>query len=129
MPEATNEPDKEESDEITEATMGSPAPAARSDAGVEHVALQFGQQLGPDLQSHSRARERVGLPMNTTESTYSATQGATYVGLHREMHDALRAQNPEWIEANGDCPTCDSYESRLAQLLGLSLAFEQSHAH
>ncbi|HKP01821.1 MAG TPA: hypothetical protein VJU77_00535 [Chthoniobacterales bacterium] len=67
--------------------------------------------------------------MNTTGSTNSATQGATYVGLQREMHDALRTQHPEWIEANGDCPTCDSYESRLAQLLGFSLAFEQGHAH
>jgi hypothetical protein len=29
-------------------------------------------------------------------------------------------QHPEWIEPTGDCPTCESYESRLAELLGLS---------
>jgi hypothetical protein len=32
----------------------------------------------------------------------------------------LRIQHPEWIEPNGDCSTCESYESRLAQLLGFS---------
>ena len=29
-------------------------------------------------------------------------------------------QHPEWVEPNGNSPTCDSYESRLAELLGLS---------
>ncbi len=40
--------------------------------------------------------------------------------LQNEIHDALRVQHPDWIEPNGDCPTCESYESRLADLLGLS---------
>jgi hypothetical protein len=40
--------------------------------------------------------------------------------LRQEIHDALRIQHPEWVEPNGDCPTCESYESRLAALLGLS---------
>jgi hypothetical protein len=40
--------------------------------------------------------------------------------LQNEIHDALRVQHPDWIEPNGDCPTCESYESRLAELLGLS---------
>jgi hypothetical protein len=31
-----------------------------------------------------------------------------------------RIQHPDWVESNGDCPTCDSYESRLAELLGLT---------
>ena len=39
--------------------------------------------------------------------------------LQREIHDALRVQHPEWVEPDGDCPTCESYESRLAELLGL----------
>jgi hypothetical protein len=42
------------------------------------------------------------------------------VQLQREIHDALRVQHPDWIEPDGDCPTCESYESRLAELLGLS---------
>jgi hypothetical protein len=32
----------------------------------------------------------------------------------QEIHDAVRVQHPDWVEPNGNCPTCDSYESRLA---------------
>jgi hypothetical protein len=45
----------------------------------------------------------------------------SYAQLQRQIHDALRAEHPEWVEPNGDCPTCESYESRLAELLGLPL--------
>jgi hypothetical protein len=44
----------------------------------------------------------------------------SYTQLQRQIHDALRAEHPEWVDANGDCPTCESYEARLAELLGLS---------
>jgi hypothetical protein len=44
----------------------------------------------------------------------------SYAELQQQMHDALRAEHPEWVQPNGDCPTCESYESRLAELLGLS---------
>ncbi|HEY4272106.1 MAG TPA: hypothetical protein VGM65_08870 [Candidatus Udaeobacter sp.] len=44
----------------------------------------------------------------------------SYPQLQRQIHDALRVEHPEWVEPNGDCPTCESYESRLAELLGLS---------
>jgi hypothetical protein len=40
--------------------------------------------------------------------------------LQQEIHDALRVQHPDWIEPDGDCPTCESYESRLAELLGFA---------
>jgi hypothetical protein len=40
--------------------------------------------------------------------------------LQRQIHEDLRIQHQERIGPNGDCPTCDSYESRLAELLGLS---------
>jgi hypothetical protein len=46
----------------------------------------------------------------------------SYAELQEQIHDALRVEHPEWVEANGDCPTCESYESRLAELLGLGLA-------
>jgi hypothetical protein len=46
----------------------------------------------------------------------------SYVELQRQIHDALRVEHPEWVRPNGDCPTCESYESRLAELLGLSSA-------
>jgi len=40
--------------------------------------------------------------------------------LQHEIHNALRAQHPDWVGPDGDCPTCESYELRLAELLGLS---------
>ncbi|PYL77014.1 MAG: hypothetical protein DMF26_05165 [Verrucomicrobia bacterium] len=44
----------------------------------------------------------------------------SYTELQRQIHDDLRVQHPEWIQPNGECPTCDSYESRLMELLGLA---------
>ena len=44
----------------------------------------------------------------------------TLFQLQQEIHDALRVQHPDWVEPDGNCPTCESYESRLADLLGLS---------
>jgi hypothetical protein len=41
----------------------------------------------------------------------------TYAELQKQIHDDLRIQHPEWVQSNGECPTCDSYEARLAQLL------------
>ena len=43
----------------------------------------------------------------------------SYGELQQQIHDALRVQHPEWVQPNGDCPTCESYELRLAELLGL----------
>lgn len=40
-----------------------------------------------------------------------------YRQLQRQIHHALREQHPEWLQPNGDSPTCDSYESRFAELL------------
>ena len=37
--------------------------------------------------------------------------------LRQQIHNDLRVQHPEWVEPNGGCPKCDSYESRLAELL------------
>jgi hypothetical protein len=37
--------------------------------------------------------------------------------LRQQIHDDLRIQHPEWVEPDGECPKCDSYESRLAELL------------
>jgi hypothetical protein len=43
----------------------------------------------------------------------------SYAELQEQMHDALREQHPEWIEANGECSACQLYESRFAEQLGL----------
>jgi hypothetical protein len=51
-----------------------------------------------------------------------------YVQLQQQVHEALRNEHPEWVEPNGECPTCEAYESRLAELLGLSSASEYHSA-
>ena len=52
----------------------------------------------------------------------------SYTQLQQQIHEALRVQHPEWVEPNGDCPTCESYESRLAELLRLSSPSEHRSA-
>ena len=42
---------------------------------------------------------------------------ATYADLRKQIHDDLRIQHPEWVQPNGESPTCDSYEARLVELL------------
>ena len=55
----------------------------------------------------------------------------TYAELRKQIHDDLRIQHPEWVQANGESPVCDSYESRLMELLdpltrrGFSESLEQ----
>ena len=44
----------------------------------------------------------------------------SYRELQQQIHQDLRIQHPDWIEPNGNCPACDSYELRLAELLGLT---------
>jgi hypothetical protein len=41
----------------------------------------------------------------------------TYTELRQQIHDDLRIQHPEWIQANGESPICDSYEARLVEEL------------
>jgi hypothetical protein len=52
----------------------------------------------------------------------------SYVQLQHQIHHALREQHPEWIEQNGDCPTCESYESRFLELLNLFQLNERKSA-
>ena len=67
-------------------------------------------------------------PENVFMNTGTAKQGSaklrgnwrqirTYADLQTQLHRDLMAQNPEWIDANGDCPTCESYDRRLAELI------------
>jgi hypothetical protein len=41
----------------------------------------------------------------------------TYTELRQQIHDDLRIQHPEWVQANGESPICDSYEARLMEEL------------
>jgi hypothetical protein len=40
----------------------------------------------------------------------------TYTELRQQIHKDLRIQHPEWVQANGESPMCDSYEARLEEL-------------
>jgi hypothetical protein len=52
-----------------------------------------------------------------TGSANMLHQMHTYAQLRRQIHDDLRMQHPEWVQPNGECPTCDSYETRLMKTL------------
>ncbi len=41
----------------------------------------------------------------------------THTELRQQIHHDLRIQHPEWVEPNGESPTCDSYEARLTEML------------
>jgi len=66
------------------------------------------------------------MKMNTSASSFGEIR--SYVQLQHQIHDALRQQHPEWIEQNGDCPTCESYESRFAELLDIFQSNERKSA-
>ena len=65
--------------------------------------------------------------MKTTRSSIRIPEILSYTELQREMHDALRAQQPEWIEADGKSPACDYYESLFAALLVSHRAHARAH--
>ena len=58
--------------------------------------------------------------VNLTKPMAVPHQIHTYTELQRQIHDDLRIQHPEWVQPNGECPTCDSYESRLTEMLDAS---------
>jgi hypothetical protein len=53
----------------------------------------------------------------STESIAMAHELHTYADLLEQIHNDLRIQHPEWIQQDGQSPTCDSYEARLMELL------------
>jgi len=81
---------------------------------------------GPAVATIRRSSISSDLKMNTPAS--SSGEIRSYVQLQRQIHDALRQQHPEWIEQNGDCPTCESYESRFAELLNIFQSNERKSA-
>jgi hypothetical protein len=69
------------------------------------------------------------LPGSTSTFTHPVPfpcQIRSYSELQQQIHDDLRVQHPEWIEPNGDSPICDSYERRLAELIGPFRSAERS---
>jgi len=63
---------------------------------------------------------------NTSPAFPGEVQG--FVPLQSEIHEPLRKEHPEWVEPNGECPMCEIYESRLAELLGLASSSEYRSA-
>jgi len=68
--------------------------------------------------------EGENLAMNSGATRENSVKGRgnwrqirTYADLQEQLHRDLIAQHPEWVDANGDCPTCDSYDQRLAELI------------
>ena len=55
--------------------------------------------------------------MNATNIT---DKDDRYVNLVQQIRNDLRLQHPDWIQPNGQCPMCDSYEARLMELLAAS---------
>ena len=68
------------------------------------------------------------MAMKTNASRRVTKEVEPYVQLQRQMHEALLKEHPEWVQPNGDCPMCEAYESRLAELLGLSSASQYHSA-
>jgi len=66
--------------------------------------------------------------MKTNASQTVPDDVQAYVQLQKQMHEALLREHPEWVEPNGDCPMCEAYDSRLAELLGLSSHTEHRSA-
>ena len=58
----------------------------------------------------------------------SAVEIHSYAQLQQRIHDDLRVQHPEWVEPDGNCPTCESYERRLAESIGLLQSSERELA-
>jgi hypothetical protein len=76
---------------------------------------------GSMTASDSLGREsKLKADVNLNRGNNMSDQIHSFGDLQQQIHQDLRVQHPDWIEPNGDCPRCDSYESRLADLLGLS---------
>ena len=43
----------------------------------------------------------------------------SYAELQEQLHHDLRAQHPEWIDANGNSPILDWYDQRLSELMAI----------
>ena len=65
------------------------------------------QQPGFDKAAHGH--------FATAPATHQQIQSCNE--LQQQIHNDLRVQHPDWVQADGKSPMCDSYEARLTQLL------------
>lgn len=61
--------------------------------------------------------------MMNTEVTPANLRIRSYAELQEQLHRDLLAQNPEWIDSEGNCPKCDEYDRRFAQLISIFQSF------
>ncbi|HEY2712998.1 MAG TPA: hypothetical protein VGI60_10815 [Chthoniobacterales bacterium] len=66
---------------------------------------------------------------NFPATSSSTAEIHSYTELRQRIHNDLRVQHPEWVKSNGDCPTCEAYEQRLAELIGLFQSSERKLAY
>jgi hypothetical protein len=82
------------------------------------VARAYGTDARPPFAPSFR-RNRPAPHLNVLPRPIAMShQIHTYTELQQQIHDDLRIQHPEWVKSDGECPTCDSYESRLTEMLG-----------
>ena len=72
--------------------------------------------------ARARRRGKLDKPPGVIRESFTKPMAAphqihTYTELRQQIHDDLRIQHPEWVQPNGECPLCDSYEARLMELL------------
>ena len=68
-------------------------------------------------RSESLCMNAQGRQENFSNGRTSRHQVRTYAELQEQLHHDLMAQHPEWIDGDGNCPTCESYDRRLAELI------------
>jgi hypothetical protein len=76
-----------------------------------------GSSFRADLEQSTPNERRFMKFISRAKSMAVPHQIHTYTELRQQIHDDLRIQHPEWVEPNGECPICDSYESRLTKML------------
>jgi len=62
---------------------------------------------------------QMGVSRSNRRSISNARQIRSYAELQEQLHSDLLTQHPEWIDSDGNCPRCDEYDRRLAELIAI----------
>ncbi len=54
--------------------------------------------------------------MSITSPSFLSPASLSLEQVHQLLLLAIRNQNPQWVTADGECPACDTYERKLAEL-------------
>jgi hypothetical protein len=74
---------------------------------------------GKILLAFERAEEIAALDHADTEGIRQLLTFVLVGAGRKKLHDDLLAQHPEWIDPDGNCPTCDDYDRRFAELISI----------